>query len=378
MALQFAVNGEKWAVTSPAPRYDPNVNSDWNTYWTMKRLELAGTPTSRLPAWIKQQMGLSSDVTTGTVPGSGQQTTVPTTSTAWAPPGAAPNFAPTGNEWGQLVQGVVGRWTGSQFNPADPQRSIDAMRQVAMNIQPGTALANELSRDITWLNNALNRSPDMRNSIQAPTWYQNNQSVSGPNGNTTVIPGPQTGTPGTTVPTLPTVPIVPGSGTQTQPPAPTTPTTSTGTTPPTGTGTGTGTTSGGTSTPTTPTTNAGSSMTTPPTTGMTTPPITGTPTYPQTPVTPQLPWIPQYESGQGPNYPVFYPTLEANPNVWSGLTDEQVQRALAYYSGMLPYAELAESSRRNDEQFAWTKRADAAALTGRQQLPNTRQLRRFY
>lgn len=367
MALQFAVNGDKWAVTSPAPRYDPNVNSDWNTYWTMKRLELAGTPTSRLPSWIKQQMGLSSDVTTGVVPGSGQQATVPATSAPWTPPGATPNFAPVGTGWSQIAQGIVGRWTGGQFNPADPFRSIDALRQTMMNIQPGTPLANELSRDITWLNNALNTGAPQ---VQAPpTWYQNNPSVPGLNGNTTIMPGPQTGTPGTTIPTTPTTPIVPGSGMQTQPPTTTIPTTSTGTTLPTGTGTGTTPTSGGTST-TTPTTNAGSSMTTPPT--------TGTPTYPQTPVTPQLPWIPQYESGQGPNYVPFYPTLEANPNVWGGLTDEQVQRALAYYNGMLPYAELAESSRRNDQQFAWTQRADAAALTGRQQLPNTRMLRRYY
>jgi hypothetical protein len=91
-----------------------------------------------------------------------------------------------------------------------------------------------------------------------------------------------------------------------------------------------------------------------------------------------LPWIPQYQNGTGPNYPIYFPTVETNPNPWSGLSAEQMQRALAYYSGMLPYAELAEASRRYDTSQAWTQRAEAAALTGRQQLPSTQRMRRFY
>lgn len=84
-----------------------------------------------------------------------------------------------------------------------------------------------------------------------------------------------------------------------------------------------------------------------------------------------LPW------DTGGNYQVPFPTLGSNPNVWQGLSDSQTQRALAYYSAMQPYAELAESSRRWADDSAWAKKVDSFGVSGRAQLPRGSYLRRY-
>lgn len=84
-----------------------------------------------------------------------------------------------------------------------------------------------------------------------------------------------------------------------------------------------------------------------------------------------LPW------DVGGQYQVPFPTLGSNPNVWQGLSDTQVQRALAYYSAMQPYAELAESARRWQSDSDWAKKVDAYGTTGRAQLPRGGYLRRY-
>lgn len=87
--------------------------------------------------------------------------------------------------------------------------------------------------------------------------------------------------------------------------------------------------------------------------------------------TPTLPWAP------GSQWAVPFPTQDSNPNVWSGLDDAKVQRALAYYSAALPYAELAESSRRFGQEQAWRQKVDAWGVSGRSQLPSGGMVRRY-
>lgn len=96
------------------------------------------------------------------------------------------------------------------------------------------------------------------------------------------------------------------------------------------------------------------------------PPMTGAP--------PQSPWLPWDKTGQ---YPVPFPTHDSNPNVWAGLSDAQVQRALAFYSAAMPYAELAESTRRFGQEMDWKRRVDSWGTTGRAQLPQGNTVRRW-
>ena len=84
-----------------------------------------------------------------------------------------------------------------------------------------------------------------------------------------------------------------------------------------------------------------------------------------------LPW------DTGGQFQIPFPTLGSNPNVWQGLSDQQVQRALAYYSAMQPYVELAESARRWQADSDWAKKEDAYGTTGRAQLPRGGYLRRY-
>src|SRR3990172_3726048 len=83
---------------------------------------------------------------------------------------------------------------------------------------------------------------------------------------------------------------------------------------------------------------------------------------------PTLPWAADWATG--------YPASNVNPNVWAGLSDAQVQRALAYYTQLLPYQELADSTRRWQSEMDWKKQVDAYGTTGRARLPATRMVRR--
>lgn len=85
----------------------------------------------------------------------------------------------------------------------------------------------------------------------------------------------------------------------------------------------------------------------------------------------QLPWAP------GQQWQVPFPTQDSTPNVWANLDDTKVQRALAYFSAALPYAELAESSRRFGQEMDWKKKVDAWGTTGRAQLPQGNMVRRY-
>lgn len=366
--FKYAVGADgRWALTSRMPtaqeqREQPGLLTK---YLQILRMQNTRTPANKLPMWLQIEMGQAQAAPadpTQAIPGSGQQTgggAVP-----WSPSGARPQIDQFATPQ-QAANAIYAYWMGRQPDGSmsnDMRNMASQLSQVvAREVQPGTPMWTELQRDATWLQQA---SQGLRT---LPTWYSNAVPVTTPGGAVVTQPGPQTGTPGSGVPTTPVTPTLPGSGgTPTLPPV-ATPEPPVTALPPTPTLPPVTTQPVPAPTPTPPT------STTP---GL--PPVTGTPAWPETPNTPQLPWIPEYPSGTGPNYPIYYPTVESNPNPWAGLSAEQMQRALAYYSGMLPWAELAEASRRYDTSQAWTQRAESAALTGRQQLPGTQRLRRFY